>query len=317
MDIGNGLWNEADNSNTAAAPDGAPEGMPPSGVNDVLRAHQGAVKRWWNWSIPKTTGGSGTAYTLTYTVAPGALVDGMTHLVEFKVAPGNAPTLSVNGLTALPLHYYSAGAWRLVPAGLWGVDQNFRVAYHSTSGAYRLLHFDNRTGELAPYAGGTPPAGTLLCYGQVVSRTAYAGLFAAISTAFNTGSEAGTDFRLPDLRGRVVAGKSDMGGSDAGNLSGGGVLGAALGAQTAALSGTAAGTLGALTVSVSGITDAPAYGIDGSNAGSGSSFNFSNSSHPHVFTATGSTGPSGVSFPISGAAATVQPTRVLNYFIRL
>lgn len=312
MDIGNAVWNEADNSNTTAAPDGAPEGMPPSGVNDVLRAHQGAVKRWWGWSIPKTTAGSNTAYTLTYTVAPGALVDGMTHLVQFNAAPGNAPTLSVNGLTALPLHYYSAGAWRVVPAGLWGADQIFRVAYHSSSGAYRLLHFDNRTGQLVPYAGSAAPAGALLCYGQVVSRTAYAGLFAALGTTYNTGGEAGTDFRLPDLRGRVAAGRSDMGGSDVGNLSGGGVLGAALGAQSSTVN-VSGGTSGSLSVTVSGITDPPNDIIAVYAASSGL---MPSTIHQHAFHGTGSASGS-LSVSASGSAGAVQPTRVLNYLIRL
>ena len=48
------------------------EGMAPSGLNDVLRAHQGAIKRWYDWTVPKLTGGTSTAYTLSYSVAPGA-----------------------------------------------------------------------------------------------------------------------------------------------------------------------------------------------------------------------------------------------------
>ena len=70
MDIGATNWNEDDASNTTAAPDGAPEGMAPSGVNNVLRAHQGALKRFYSWTMPKVTGGSGAAYTLGYAVAP-------------------------------------------------------------------------------------------------------------------------------------------------------------------------------------------------------------------------------------------------------
>lgn len=48
--------------------------------------------------------------------------------------------------------------------------------------------------------------GWLLCDGSVVSRTTYAALFTAISTTFNTGGEAGTDFRLPDMRQRFPLG---------------------------------------------------------------------------------------------------------------
>src|SRR5215213_8507657 len=97
-DLGNSVWNETDASNTTAAPDGAPEGMSPSGVNDVLRAHQGAVKRFYNWQSNITTAGTSTAYTVTYGVAPGALVDGMTHLITFNATCGASPTLNVNGL---------------------------------------------------------------------------------------------------------------------------------------------------------------------------------------------------------------------------
>src|SRR5689334_15745018 len=102
MDICTSAWNEADAANSAAAPDGAPEGMAPSGVNDVLRAHQGALKRWYNWTVPKLTAGTSSAYTLAYAVAPAALVDGMTHVVQFHAVNDAAATLNVNALGALP-----------------------------------------------------------------------------------------------------------------------------------------------------------------------------------------------------------------------
>lgn len=58
------------------------------------------------------------------------------------------------------------------------------------------------------------PSGWLLCYGQAVSRTTYAALFAVIGTTFGTG-DGSTTFNLPDLRGRVPLGQDDMGGSSA------------------------------------------------------------------------------------------------------
>ena len=210
MDISAANWSEDDNANTTAAPDGAPEGMAPSGVNNVLRAHQGALKRFYNWTNPKITGGSGTAYTLSYAVAPGALVDGMTHLVQFHAVNAASATLNVNSLGATPLHYHAAGAWRVAPPGLIDTDEVCRVAYHSSSGAYRLIDRRNRTGEVVPFAGATAPAGALFCYGQTVSRTTYAGLFAAIGTTHG-GGDGSTTFNLPDLRGRVVAGKRRYG----------------------------------------------------------------------------------------------------------
>lgn len=60
-------------------------------------------------------------------------------------------------------------------------------------------------GATLQYAGASAPAGWLLCSGQAISRTTYAGLFAAISTAFGAG-DGSTTFNLPDLRGRSPVG---------------------------------------------------------------------------------------------------------------
>ena len=93
------------------------------------------------------------------------------------------------------------------------------------------------SGIINPFAGITAPDGWLLCYGQAISRTVYSDLFIALSTTYNTGGEAGTDFRLPDLRGRVLAGKDNMGGTAANILtatvlSAANTLGATGGTQT-------------------------------------------------------------------------------------
>jgi microcystin-dependent protein len=313
MDIAAANWNEDDNANTMAAPDGAPEGMAPSGVNNVLRAHQGALKRFYNWNIPRMTGGSTTACTLSYAVAPGALIDGMTHLVQFHAIPGASVTLNVNNLGAIPIHYYSAGAWRPVPAGLWGADQLFRVGYHSSSGAYRLLHFDNRTGEVVPYAGSTAPAGTLLCYGQAISRTDYAGLFAAFGTTHGAGNGS-TTFNLPDLRGRVAAGKSDMGGADSGSLGGGATLGAGLGSQsnTAATTVTGSGIGAAVGTALSDEPNALEH-----RSAAGPQEVQVTLAHKHNVNINIPVGVSVTASGVSGAFSVVQPSRILNYLIRL
>ena len=88
------------------------------------------------------------------------------------------------------------------------------------------------TGGIVPFAGtsaGTP-SGFLLCHGQAVSRSTYSGLFSVITSIYGDGDGSST-FNLPDLRGRVVAGQDDMGGSSANRLTGltGGVDGDTLG----------------------------------------------------------------------------------------
>ena len=100
------------------------------------------------------------------------------------------------------------------------------------------------SGCVMPFAGATPPDGWLLCYGQAVSRTTYSDLFAAIATTYGAG-DGSTTFNLPDLRGRVAAGKDDMGGGAANRMTSSGqagingaTLGAAGGAQDNTLDAT-------------------------------------------------------------------------------
>lgn len=97
-------------------------------------------------------------------------------------------------------------------------------------------------GAVLPYAGTSAPTGYLFCFGQNVSRTTYADLFAALGTTYGSGNGS-TTFTLPDLRGRVAAGKDNMGGTSANRLTGGSAaglngdtLGGTGGAQEVALS---------------------------------------------------------------------------------
>jgi microcystin-dependent protein len=88
------------------------------------------------------------------------------------------------------------------------------------------------TGTILDYAGSAAPTGWLLAYGQAVSRTTYANLYAILGTVYGAG-DGSTTFNVPDLRGRTVFGKDDMGGTAANRI-------------TNAVSGLAATTLGAV-----------------------------------------------------------------------
>jgi microcystin-dependent protein len=70
-------------------------------------------------------------------------------------------------------------------------------------------------GTIAPFGGGTVPAGWLLCDGSTVSRTVYPNLFAAVGTLHGQGNGT-TTFHLPDYRGRFLRGADDMGTGAAG-----------------------------------------------------------------------------------------------------
>jgi len=102
----------------------------------------------------------------------------------------------------------------------------------STQGSQLILA---APGMIFDWAGNTvAPEGFLFCGGQAVSRTTFARLFAVIGTTFGTG-DGSTTFNVPDLRGRVVAGRDNMGGTAAGRLTNAGtgnpgIDGTALGA---------------------------------------------------------------------------------------
>lgn len=85
-------------------------------------------------------------------------------------------------------------------------------------------------GMVTPFAGNNVPPGWLLCYGQAVNRTTYAALFAVLGTTHGSG-DGSTTFNLPDMRGRSVFGKDNMGGSAANRVttSASGVAGISLG----------------------------------------------------------------------------------------
>lgn len=87
------------------------------------------------------------------------------------------------------------------------------------------------SGAVLPFAGANAPTGWLMCDGSAVSRTTFAELFASIGTTYGTG-DSSTTFNLPDLRGRVAAGKDNMGGTPANRLTaaGAGITGTSLGA---------------------------------------------------------------------------------------
>lgn len=61
-------------------------------------------------------------------------------------------------------------------------------------------------GAIVPFAGTTVPANWMVCEGQVLLRSSYTALFAAIGTTWGSGTTPSTSFTIPDLRGRTVVG---------------------------------------------------------------------------------------------------------------
>ncbi len=157
-------------------------------------------------------------------------------------------------------------------------------------------------GAMLPYAGSAAPDGWLLCYGQEVSRTTYAGLFGAIGTTY--GSTSGTTFKLPDMRGRVAGGKDNMGGTAASRLTsaGSGVDGSTLGAAGGAQNHTL--VIGEIPSHAHNMT-----GFTNRNTASGGSEMIVSTGGSSTWTSTSVGG--------GGAHNNTQPTLVTNYIIKL
>jgi len=186
--------------------------------------------------------------------------------------------------------------------------------------------------------GSTPPPKWLLAHGQALSRITYAQLFAVMGTNFGAG-DGSTTFNVPDVRGRTIVGKDNMGGTSADRLTAlsggvnGDVLGAVGGAQSHALteaelaahthpvtgtgSGTAASSGSAHThnvpiqIHIDGFTSGPQ---DIGMITGGATATETDGAHTHTVSVT-SLSATATSTGSGAAHNNVQPTIVANYII--
>jgi microcystin-dependent protein len=277
------------------------------------------------------TGGTSTAYTVTSYQVFDSLANMSGHVIAFTphTTNGATVTLNVDGLGDKPLR--SAPSVEL-PAGVLVQGTPYTALYNNSDAAWYLHNFFVNpyavpVGGFLDYVGTSAPnSAFVLPYGQAVSRTTYSVLFAMISTTFGVG-DGSTTFNLPDLRGRVVAGKDDMGGSSANRLTNaddglnGDTLGATGGGETQTLvtanlpAYTPAGSVSVSvthTVGVSLVNDGVTrQGINPVGAGSQG-----NSSA--VFTLGGSATFTGTAQGgTSTAFGVIQPTIILNKIMRI
>lgn len=99
------------------------------------------------------------------------------------------------------------------------IDVPVATVNPSTGETAQIVFARGLVGQVAHFARSTPPAGWLKANGALVSRTAYADLYAAIGTTFSSG-DGSTSFGLPDLRGEFVRGLDDGRGVDASRVLG-------------------------------------------------------------------------------------------------
>lgn len=215
-------WSQTAASNASADSNiNFAEGMAPSAVNDSARALMASAAKWRDDICGiNVTGGSGTAYTLTSNQTIASNLNGMT--IQFTPGTTNtgAVTLSVDSQTAKPIRFATGVD---LPAGALISGSLYQVTYRSAVEEWLLHSFDASVyaipvGGSIDYFGATAPNGAFVFpYGQAISRTVYSTLYSLLGTTHGSG-DGSTTFNVPDIRGRVVAGKDNMGGSSAGRL---------------------------------------------------------------------------------------------------
>ncbi len=214
------------------------EGQAPSSVNDSARAMMAATAKYRDDIAGAiVTAGTSTAYT----VSSYQVFDTLAHLNGQMIAftphatNGATVTLNVDGLGAKPLR--SAPGVELF-AGTIIQGTPYVATYNNSDGAFYVQGFYGNPYNI-PLAGGLPFFGStapnssfVFPYGQAISRSIYSTLFSLLSTTYGSG-DGSTTFNVPDLRGNILAGKDDMGGSAANRITnvGSGIVGTALGAM--------------------------------------------------------------------------------------
>jgi microcystin-dependent protein len=163
---------------------------------------------------------NGTAtFTSTVTVPDASFTNAKlatvaTATIKGRVTAGTGAVEDLTGaqattiLSAVVGDSGSGGTKGLVPAPAAGDAAAAR--FLSAAGTFTAAV---PVGSVTMYAANTAPTGWLECSGAAVSRTTYAGLFAAIGTVFGSG-DGSTTFNLPDMRGEFARGWDNSRGID-------------------------------------------------------------------------------------------------------
>lgn len=280
---------------------------------------------------------SGGALGATVAVSQGQAVDLYSDgtNIEPKVN-ATAGGLAVNGTLAVttPLGIASGGTGAATLAGAGIVtgpgsavagnlpsfaDTTGKVLQDSGVAAASLVP----SGTVLPFAGAAAPSGYLLANGQSVSTTTYAALFTVIGYTYGG---SGSNFNVPDLRGRAIAGYDPSNAS--GRLTGStsqGVSAAALGNTGGEQAHTLIAAEAAILTYTSLVSD-PGHNHtinQGAYNGNGGNFAAFSSTDPQVPNPN-VINPSATGISVSttsnaggGAHNAVQPTIILNYIIKI
>lgn len=209
-------WSTVADNNNQTPPDGWPEEMAYSAVNNTAREGMAVLARNYkdNSGELVTTGTSDALIVATYGDYP-SFSDGDRISVTLHVNVNGGATLAVGDDNPAALPIQDRGG-HPIQTGMLNqgtvVDLVFRQDAWRT---HEIANFADipvgsgfATGMVVPFAGSTPPLGFLLCDGSNVSRTLYTRLFEVIGTTYGAGDGFST-FNVPDLRARAVRGADD------------------------------------------------------------------------------------------------------------
>ena len=219
-------WRRTDADNNAPPPDGWPEGMAASTVNDAARADKGGIRRQWEdkeWFDR----GTDDSVALNDTDEHVTVIDGTSFSVPgdktgaYQVnrrvrAVGTvtgtiygAITDSVFGTLTTVTVLWDSGSMtsESLAVSLGAAVTGASVAPESVAGVATIIASAYPIGGVTPFAGSAAPTGWLLCDGashDSVADTTLATLFTVIGLTY--GGSGAADFRVPNLQGRVAAG---------------------------------------------------------------------------------------------------------------
>ncbi|QIP08547.1 tail fiber protein [Bradyrhizobium symbiodeficiens] len=317
------------------------EGQSPASVNDSARAMMAAIAKYRDDVAGAiVSSGTSTAYAVnTYQVFQSlSQLDGQVIAFTPHTTNGATVTINVDSLGAKPLRSAPGGE---LPAGVLIQGTPYAAHYNNADAAFYLAGFFNNPynvpiGSCIDFFGAMAPNSSfVLAYGQAVSRTAYPTLFSIFGVTYGSG-DGSTTFNIPDCRGRIVAGRDDMGGATASRLSssyfGGAAtsLGATGGAESHPLTVSQHATLtssGTITVYPNGdntkIVPVGDGGFTLTNAQPGSAVRYVNQSggtavsNATFFSGSNSLSTSGTGGSTGAAHNNVQPTIIANKLIRV
>lgn len=162
-------------------------------------------------AAPRITMGSGTVVTVT--INDGTPSGGSATLNMDGDEAGGEIVAQIIGETPLPgdrvmvMFVPPSSAFVIGFVGGGGVPAGVIVAT-----------VRNITSDTSSSTALAPDRGYFWPHGQVIEQSAAPNLNNCLGTRFNTGGETATQVRLPDMRGRMLIGMDNMGGSDAGRI---------------------------------------------------------------------------------------------------